>query len=323
MLTKKGKIREHHFCHRQVVECNGETYTHKCAKQFIKNLFDRQDHFYISFTRTIECCLKETCEYQASDLAINNGKCSQEKDVRYDLKEYYDTCELEAQYNGFVADILLKNSQKPEIKPCFIEIAVTHPCEEAKINSRIPIIEISIPAGTDNFDELKTISETAELPFGKKTKKGIEVTFRNFKKSGISKVPHNIYDVLAFFINGNGKAQVRRYKNSCPSYGRRHLEHGSDYEVHFSNEYVAYNGGVAIANLENKRVPNCWVCQHHGYSFTWGKHYCNKGVCYQPTPAQAASCSEYSFARWQALKWEKQARAMGYKIVKMSDNKKP
>lgn len=335
VLAKKGQIREHHFCHRQVVDCNGETYTHQCAKQFIKNLFDRQEHLYVSFKRTEQCCLKENCAYQIYDLGINNGECSLPKDVTFDLKKYYDTCELEAECNGFVADILLRNSQRPKIKPCLVEIAVTHFCEEEKIKSGLPIIEISVPAGTENFDQLKTISETPELVFGRKPQKGIEVVFHNFKTTGRSNEPHDIYDVYAFFINGSGKGQVKERQNSCSSYGTKHLIHESAHEIHFSRDYLAYKAGVAIANLGNRVLPNCWVCQHHWYSIMNGEHGCKKGLYYihsslfnpfqsgpsRPSPSQASSCPAYSFARWQAQKLEKEARDAGYRCVAPSGNK--
>lgn len=317
MMAKKGTIREHHFCHRQIVDCNGETYTHQCAKLYIKHLFEQQPHLWISFKQSRKGCLSGNCHYEKTEGGILANECVVEENKQVDLKEYYDTCELEADYNGFVADILLKNSQNLRQKPCFIEIAVTHPCEKNKLASDIPIIEISIPKGSDNFDELSQLVETDKLDCGHHPPKDPKITFHNFKRKIVSNDACNLHDVSVFFVNKNGKGQVKVHKNCCSLYGKQHLEAVSTYEIHFPSQdgdsSGAYTRGVAIANLKLEKRPNCWVCQYHAPVL--GDHCCQRDVSRLSSPSQAFSCPDYAFSREKALKLEKGAWHMGYKIV--------
>ena len=87
--------------------------------------------------------------------------------MEIDLKQFYDTCTEEAQIDGFVADLLLTNSNNPKIQPLLIEICVTHACEEDKIKSGLKIIEITIKKEKEVVDVLeKELLE--ELPFASK-----------------------------------------------------------------------------------------------------------------------------------------------------------
>ncbi|AUH66877.1 hypothetical protein CX676_21545 (plasmid) [Paracoccus zhejiangensis] len=59
-----------------------------------------------------------------------------------DLASMFERVEIEAGVDGFVADILLTSSKSGA--RMLLEIAVTHPCEKAKISSGLPIVEINI-----------------------------------------------------------------------------------------------------------------------------------------------------------------------------------
>lgn len=61
---------------------------------------------------------------------------------RTDLAAMFERVEMEAGVDGFVADILLSSSTSGA--RMLLEIAVTHPCDETKISSGLPIIEINI-----------------------------------------------------------------------------------------------------------------------------------------------------------------------------------
>ena len=123
-----SEYRRAHFYHKEVIGCSGETYIHKLAKKLIKEKFDNSDRFYIAYNVNKRC--------DKRDCRLRNIDCQRkyEKNV-IDLKKYYDTCTEEAQVNGFIADLLLTNSKKPNTKPVLIEICVTHACEEEKRNS--------------------------------------------------------------------------------------------------------------------------------------------------------------------------------------------
>ncbi|MBR1769351.1 MAG: hypothetical protein IJ748_02735 [Bacteroidales bacterium] len=290
MIAKKGKIKEHHFSHKQTFDCNAETYLHRYAKQYIKDLFDSQEHFYVQYDGLSECGTIDTCTYKD----VSDCSCIGYIKLRFDLKEFYDTCELESEYNGYVADILLCNSSKPNREPCFIEIAVTHSCEQEKLDSGMRIIEIHIPKHTDDLSALYSIEETSKYDYWREAHVQIQIDFHNFKKHNRAKHCSNQNPVTVFFINRNGKGQVRLHEHSCMSYGVAHIEDSSLFEIHFpyNNLFSAYREGLAIASLRGKKVINCWLCKHHWYSETWLEHKCNNNKPIK-SPSDAMNCPDY------------------------------
>ena len=137
-----SKSRRAHFYHKELVDCSGETYIHKLAKYLIKQKFDNSDKFCVAYPVTKNCSNKE-CR-------LRNMNCHKDHErVEIDLKKYYNTCSVEANINGFIADLLLTNSKNPKIQPVLIEICVTHACEEEKLNSGLKIIEITIKKEQD------------------------------------------------------------------------------------------------------------------------------------------------------------------------------
>lgn len=122
MMVKKGQEREHHFCHHSVTEkCDHDGWLHKeVLKLFISRLE-----------------LGDSMQIDTPDGIMNlvdNLSFSKEK-----------------KYEGFVPDILIERAG--EI--LFVEVCVTCPCSEEKINSGYKIIEI-ITEDARVIDELRT-----------------------------------------------------------------------------------------------------------------------------------------------------------------------
>ena len=146
MIPVLGDVREHHFRHKGKL-CSKETYLHQLGKIQLKEKFDTQKEFVIKYYGNLCCDKTENCKL----LSIgNNIKCNHKVLLSRDLKKDYDTCEVEVTYNGYRADLILYSKEHPNLNPLFIEISVTHDCEQAKIHSDIQIIEIKI----DNEEDL-------------------------------------------------------------------------------------------------------------------------------------------------------------------------
>lgn len=132
-----ARSRKAHFYHKELVDCNGETYIHKLGKLLINRKFDNNNTFIVSYPVSKEC--------NNYDCTLRNIKCQKDMVMEtIDLKKYYDTCREEVIIEGFVADLLLTNSQDLNILPILIEICVTHPCEVKKRNSGLKIIELTL-----------------------------------------------------------------------------------------------------------------------------------------------------------------------------------
>lgn len=157
-----GKVRRHHFRHKKGEGhgCSFETYLHKTAKRLLKQRFDRDSNFSILVEAVNMCDMFDDCSFRKGlseseqkgqwDMIPNKRIiCNKHFQKKIDLKKFYDTCEIEKGYNGFIADVKLSNSQDDSIVPLFLEICVKHPCSPEKINSEIPIVEFYINGAED------------------------------------------------------------------------------------------------------------------------------------------------------------------------------
>ena len=152
MTAALGEVNQHHFKCKRGYQINPETEIHQFAKKILKHRFETQDHFYVSYYKTKKCPLCKSCIFndQYSPCCI-----LEEKELtKIDLKQWYDTATIEEAFNGFIADILLTSSVKPNRKPLFIEVCVSHPCDRKKIDSKNRIIEITILNERDAYSEI-------------------------------------------------------------------------------------------------------------------------------------------------------------------------
>ncbi len=146
MIPVLGNVREHHFRHKGKL-CSKETYLHQLGKRLLKERFDTQKEFVIKYYVNLCCDKTENCKILSFG---KNIKCNRKGLLIRDLKKEYDTCEVEVNYNGYCADLMLSSKEHPNQNPLFIEISVTHDCEQSKTHSGIQIIEIKI----DNEEDL-------------------------------------------------------------------------------------------------------------------------------------------------------------------------
>lgn len=140
LIPRLGNIRVKHFAHKSSEEastCNKETYLHSLGKLLIKNKFDNEKAFNISFLKYCNCHNASQCSSFSPDT------CKATYLHTVNLKKYYDKCECEKRIGDFVADVLL-SSAKANVPEILIEIKCTHSCTEQKINSGYRIIEITV-----------------------------------------------------------------------------------------------------------------------------------------------------------------------------------
>lgn len=260
LIARLGEKNQHHFAHKSSADtilCNNETYLHELAKIKIKEKFDRGDAFIIKLHKNIICSSVKTCEFSQGAKT-----CCEQQEKVVNLKSYYDTCTIEKQIGSFKADILLENSTRP-IKPLLIEICVTHPCSEEKINSKLPIIEIPV----SSEDDIKEIEMRTELE-GRK----YNITLKDAYK------PLEIeYPVQKYALFSSGKYHNEDcYKTTCkeitmPQYKQALLEI-SVYNQHFDNNYF-----LLYAQSLGYNIKDCSICQH--YKVNYG--YSDYPLCYK------------------------------------------
>lgn len=303
MIAKIGEKKAPHFAHKVNVEnCSSETYLHKLAKRLIREKFEKPDPFNIMYHRIGSCSNINECPFG------NKTECEVIQPNTINLKQYYDTCKEEVQINGFVADLLLTNSTKPEREPVLIEVCVTHECTKEKLDSGLRIIEIKVESEDDIRALLKKKVLCESLSVFKNPEledwideKG-DAKFYNFDRKtqgeGERKIPRAI-------IFESGKVFVDRY--SCHT-TKKIIRQNSVLEVSFvpkSGEEFYYPFGYIgniIASQNNPDYKTCTLCKYHRNYV--GMLMEDKSICFlykkyntpkQPQITYAKQCPYYRF----------------------------
>lgn len=212
LRPRLGNKNVHHFAHKNdVLNCSPETYIHKLAKQKIKEWFDSDQPFKISYRQKVTCADAESCPFNKSE------ECHECKLRTYDLKEFYDTCAIEEEIGNFTADLLLISRKNSSISPILIEIQVAHKSETVKLNSGHRIIEIKITS-VDDIDRLlqsHSIEETSESAYCHNPRLQQTTSFHGFKQNSAPEHLEMRY-IPKFYLYRSGKAYVSNL-DECPS----------------------------------------------------------------------------------------------------------
>lgn len=280
-----SKHRRAHFYHKEIVSCNGETYLHKLGKLYIKQHFDNSDKFCISY-EVSKTCKEHNCN-------LRNYNCHKEHEInQVDLKEFYDTCTIEAPIKGFVADLLLTNSKNPNIPPTLIEICVTHPCEDEKKESELKIIEISIKTEKDieNLFSDGFLSENLNKRIGNK------IEFISFKRN----IEEKIVSSISRFIYYPALSPTPFKNNIQCSIANRKIFKESIVELNVVNNkhYLEDDYFIVYNWLANRiKLKRCNMCKFY-YATMYDEYaFCRLSTKYGkpkfPEMEYAEKCNSY------------------------------
>lgn len=146
MIARKGKKVAWHFAHKDGNPGALETYLHNTGKYLFKQVFEAAEKFTISLPAKAVCVHSGECPVE------ERYPCHFHDYTSFDLKKYYDKCEIEKDYvvgeETFRPDVLLvpKNPKHP---PVFVEVFVSHESTYEKRNSGAKIIEIKLESEED------------------------------------------------------------------------------------------------------------------------------------------------------------------------------
>ena len=266
MIAKIGEKKAPHFAHKGNSEnCSTETYLHKLAKRLIREKFETSNTFNIKYNRIGTCSKINECRFG------NIPECAVIQTSPINLKDYYDTCKEEVQIKGFVADLLLTNSTKPERDPVLIEVCVTHECTKEKLDSGLRIIEIKVECEDDIRTLLKkevlcenfTILKKPELEDWIEDKGYVK--FHNFDKRTKGEGDRKIPRIIIF---ESGKSFEDRC--SCHSTNKK-IRSNSVIELSFvpkDGEEFCYPYEYIANIIASKNIPGyktCILCKFHKY----------------------------------------------------------
>lgn len=296
LIPRLGTKRVLHFAHKcNTPNCTGETYLHKLAKRLIKEHFERSDSFMIKYQRYNRCSKYKVCPI------YDEGKCIDRNydkdDGRFNLKEFYDTCEEEKKYNDYyIADLLLYHSEKKDRQPTFIEIHVKHKSTEEKINSGNRIIELTIKSEADIKKFISSGIEESQHP--KEEKEGY-AQFYGFNTFSENTTKGWKCNLPKLFLYPSGKT-FAEYVNCIDA-----LEKKSDqnfecifytkyYQSVFlqSNDYAKY--GYILTQRENTSLKFCPLCKYYSNENSICMLY---KKCNTPTHPEAWHANECKYYR--------------------------
>lgn len=257
LIARKGKIREHHFAHKPGPICNYESYLHKLGKLLFYETYTKclneKEPFYVQYATKktcVSCVNQELYNYQCN-LPDDNPK--------FDLTSYFNEIYLESKFENFIPDLILKSSKSDEV--IFIEIAVTHFCEDEKLNSGNRIVEIPLSNETD----LEFLNRRPIILNNSNSK---IINFKTKEISGKLISPIDCKEKFVLFsINKDGiasKETITMSELNIKLYENDFLE--SKIFRHEINDHYDPNPSFSRLVYEASRngiqVLNCNACQH-------------------------------------------------------------
>lgn len=263
MVARCGDFNQWHFAHEKS-ECDYDNYLHTVAEFKIQKWIRESKEIILSLPYYKACSESVKCGF------YTRVSCAVEERKEYNLKEWYKECirekEIKIGDKTFKPDLLWKRKDK-EIEPIFIEICVTHPCEEDKIKSGARIIEFVIETEED-IDKITSSTRIRE---------GERVRLYGFKpqKDEIGEELQRLVKLHKFILFSSYKTFVDIHSlcrheptlpDECKSYRLRRgifeiTTHGI-FDEQIYNEGGLETIGLAVASRYIKTLRKCCLCKN-------------------------------------------------------------
>lgn len=253
MIKKCGQYKAWHFAHKNK-QCDYDKYLHTVAEQRIMKWFNESEKVMIIIHSFSKCPMYNQCRW------TNLDDCRHNVFESYNLKQWFGCAELEKTLvkdgEKYVADIYC-HSRKEDIGPLFLEICVTHRCEQEKIKSGIKIIEFDIKSEAD----IDTI-------IGSPIRENEFTHLYNFHpKDTISNTPDLRALIQKFILYPSMKAYVDYF--ICHDIDKRRGVYEISIEYNDCISPFSFDGGfyaVAMAMASEKfQIKNCSLCKYQTY----------------------------------------------------------
>lgn len=316
MRLVEGPMVQPHFRHIDPnVNHPNETFLHEYAKHHIAQQISCSEQFFISYTIEEKCC-KEICGFDRKN-------CNLQKFDRWDIKQYgYNTVVIEknvkTEKGPFTPDVLIESHRFPD-NPIFIEVEVTNPCTDEKLQSGYRIIEIKLPEDYNMMEHPLKIDSLKEGDMGN----GIWIKFHNFTKNRQreSNEPLDKKEIKAIILKNDGKVAYIYSNLVCSKYGNK-IWRDSEIEVHFAIDYseqFQVTPLKAVAALYGIPCKNCRFCGQLEYEYARFNYrkipICGRSKKIITLGNDAEICQDYSFSERDALKWASRLKETTYVAV--------
>jgi len=260
-----GNKRIHHFAHASGVDCEGayETMLHRLAKLKVQDAFLNNPEFNIQFKHTSYCSNAESCRFVRDNCYTSTIKC-------FNLKDYYDSCEQEVQYDliNRRSDLKIFSSKKPDTTPpIYIEFYVTHASDDYKLHNGGKVIEVKIESegDIDKIVENGFVESSIRNNANKRLEEMYETnntTFWNFKS-----VEYNNTHICRkigfsrYILNPSGEIEYYKGRFICRNLAKARKQ--SLFEICFFNNGYVSNKMVMYQGYKRFGIKNCLCCKNY------------------------------------------------------------
>jgi len=142
----EGKIQRPHFRHKSIDGSKGcsepESYIHWITKELFADFFKKTESFVIDIPYYLTC--------------NTSGSCRKKEVYKLDLKKRFPNILVEPYDQGFKPDCMLYNDYGESL---YFEVKYTHAVSEEKIDTGLPIIELSV----SNEKDIDTVIKGAKI----------------------------------------------------------------------------------------------------------------------------------------------------------------
>lgn len=286
LIARTGKIKNWHFAHKLEENCSPETYLHILGKNIFYN------NYLNCVKNKIPFYLKLFTYVEVNKFENKINKVFIRKDLEaFNLVDYFDEIKLEKRDHNFIPDLLLTNSKGDKI---YVEIAVSHKCEQNKIDSKIRIIEITLEDETDIDFDNNFISEN-----------DVKTQLYNFILKPIIKNNDPIIHEIKFawfVIFKSGKCAIidltlngfLAFLNIKKSFIQYFNFSGIETDSRVIGSRMFY-GNLIIALRNGTKIRSCLVCRYQAPSYS-GRMYC-KFLRKDCSSSDAILCNYYKFEK--------------------------
>ena len=262
-----GLKRNHHFAHQPGEDCLTayETSLHLLAKEKIQKAFYENDCFYIVFEYGSFCKQFSECNY------VRYSECVKYRREKFNIKDYYDTCEQEIPYDNIKrrSDLKIWSKKNPNRRPIYIEFFVTHPSDDDKLHSGCSIIEAKIEDEND-IDNIVSngFSEGRRIGFcHKEMDSTSKIAFYGFKSIDYDNTGLNQEIAFSrYILYPSGKFQC--YQDACLCKELKRVRPKALCEICYHTD-VAFGIHELAKWTGYKRygIKNCLLCKNYVDSY--------------------------------------------------------
>lgn len=269
IAKNQGSKRMHHFAHQSGTECDYayESMLHILAKEKIREAFISMSEFWIEFEYKSYCPNYDNCNYLRYD------ECSENRRKRFNIKQFYDSCEQEISYDNINrrSDLKIFSSTNPEREPIYLEFCVTHASDLDKLHSNNKIIEISIGSEENILQLIKNGIVESDYSYQDSCDNSkqylTQICFYGFKNKDYKNTNiSNEIEFVRYILYKSGKTQCFQDVCNCKKIAKS--KHSSLVEicVHTSVSFGLYEQ-IRYIGFQKYKIPNCILCKNYVDSY--------------------------------------------------------